>query len=333
VVIADINGHFPLQTGRSIAFSPDGKFLAAGSRDGNIRLMDRRRGILPVLTAHVARVYSIVFHPHSNLMASGSGESGSIHFFKSKFSEFILSFIVVFVRTKGDGEVWIWDLRRLQDPPTRLPTNSPHIDCLAFNHDGSILASCGDGRIRLWNIQNHRCLVDFSDGNSRVVESISFSPDGQSLAAGNWGNRVCIWDLATQRCVTVLPESTIVHAVCWSPDSRYICSASDSKDLRLGKLADRSYTSLEGHRDSVWCVAFSPDGKCIASGSDDGTTRIFDTGSGRCRATFYHNTTSTSNDFDATKTTTVYGVAFSPCNNFVASAGDDGCIKLRRTNM
>lgn len=58
----------------SIAFSPDGKLLAVGCRDGSIRLLDRRKGILPPLTAHIARVYSIVFHPNSHIMASGSGK-------------------------------------------------------------------------------------------------------------------------------------------------------------------------------------------------------------------------------------------------------------------
>jgi WD40 repeat protein len=220
----------------------------------------------------------------------------------------------------GDGEVRIWDLRNTEDPPRTLATNSTHIDCLAFNHDGSILASSGDGRIRLWNIQDHRCLGEFSDG-SHVAESIAFSPNGRWIAAGNWGHRVVIWDVLTWN-VTFSPESTIVHAICWSPDSRHLCSAGDSRNLRLWNVADQTYTSLEGHRDSVWCVDFSPDGRFIASGSDDGTVRIFSTESGRCTAIL------DGHDDGAT----VYGVAFSPCNKFVASAGDDGCIDIRRTS-
>jgi WD40 repeat protein len=219
----------------------------------------------------------------------------------------------------GDGDVRIWNLKDLDEEPTRLETNSPHVDCLAFNHNGSILASSGDGRIRLWNISNHQCLADITDG-SRVVESISFSPDGKTIAAGNWVGRVCLWDVQTRRRTAVLPESTCVHSVCYSADSTHLCSASDSNTVRLWDVADQSYTPLEGHQDTIWCVAFSPDGTRIASGSDDGTMRLFDTASGRCRAIF------NGHDADAT----VYGVAFSPCNSFVASAGDDGCIELRR---
>ena len=140
----------------------------------------------------------------------------------------------------GDGDVRIWNLRDLEEEPRRLATNSPHVDCLAFNHSGSILASSGDGRIRLWDTTNHQCLADITDG-SRVVESISFSPDDKTIAAGNWVGKVCLWDVQTRRRTTVLPESTCVHSVCYSTDSTHLCSASDSNTLRLWDVVDRSY--------------------------------------------------------------------------------------------
>mmetsp|Transcript_19638 Transcript_19638/g.36660 ORF Transcript_19638/g.36660 Transcript_19638/m.36660 type:complete len:230 (+) Transcript_19638:54-743(+) len=219
----------------------------------------------------------------------------------------------------GDGDVFIWDLLDLSEPPTRLHTNTPHIDCLAFNHDGTVLASSGDGTIRLWNMETHECLADITEDN-RVIESVAFSPDGKTIAAGSWAHKVSLWDLETRHRYAILPESTCVHSICYSPDGKYICSSSDSRHLRLWNVESRTYSTLEGHTDSVWSVAFSPNGQRIASGSDDGTLRVFDTSSGKC------TTILNGHDPDCT----VYGVAFSPCNDFVASASDDGFIQLRR---
>jgi WD40 repeat protein len=48
--------------------------------------------------------------------------------------------------------------------------------------------------------------------------------------------------------------------------------------------------------------------------------RIFNTTSGKCTAIFDGHAEDAS----------VYSVAFSPCNGYVASAGGDGCIQLKR---
>src|SRR5262249_53148525 len=59
----------------SVAFSPDAKVLASGSRDKTIKLWDPQTAKLEhTLTEHTADVYSVVFSPKGNLMASGSAD-------------------------------------------------------------------------------------------------------------------------------------------------------------------------------------------------------------------------------------------------------------------
>jgi len=75
--------------------------------------------------------------------------------------------------------------------------------------------------------------------------------------------------------------------------------------------ADRTLIILKGHVHGVNCVAVTPDGKTVVSGSDDHTLKVWDLGTGRCRATFEGHTDC------------VYGVAITPDGMTVLSGSFD----------
>lgn len=316
----------------SVAFSTDHLLLVAGGNDGRIRIWHRRKGLLAPLHAHLGRVYTIVFDPTGQYMASGSGD-GEVKIWNLVAATQAINNPDIDIDTDNDEEIWTC---------FRLETNSPHIDCLAFDPGGDILASSGDGTVRLWNVHTGTCLASLRE-DVRVVESVAFSPDGKMVAAGNWDNKVSLWDVGAERMFGAAVESTCVHSVSFSPIFRHIndrlreyhlCSATDHRNLKLWKIFDHvtttaryrrdtNYTSLVGHSDAVWSVVFSPNGQWIASGSEDGTCRIWSAASGRCLAVF------SGLDLESS----VHAVAFSPCNGYVAAASGDGSVDLKRVSV
>jgi WD40 repeat protein len=217
-----------------LAFSPDGKTLAAGygrpggAASGGVVLWDagrRARLADEPLAVPEGNVYGLAFSPDGKTLAADYGVSGS-----------------------GGGGVVLWDVgrrARLADAP--LPAPEGGVNSVAFSPDGQTLAAgCGaGGGVVLWDAGRRARLADkplpVPEGN---VHRVAFSPDGKILAAGCGGfsagvggGGVVLWDLGRRARLADRPLALAeeeVRGVAFSPDGKALAAAVERGGVRSG---------------------------------------------------------------------------------------------------
>ncbi|WP_433468920.1 NACHT and WD repeat domain-containing protein [Spirillospora sp. CA-128828] len=252
----------------SVAFSPDGRLVAAGGNSGATRLWDLGTGRVLRRLKHGSAVRAVVFSPDGRRLA-----------------------------TAGlDGAVRLWD------PETGRVTGTPltgHIDevtGVAFSPDGRRLATVdGNGTVRLWDPDTGRMTGISQSGHTGdryteayypgLVQAVAFSPDGRRLATGGVDTTIRFLDAVPRRSSDTMLTSyrTDVRSLAFAADGKTLATGDVNGsvslwDSRTGSLSGKPLTA---HRVQVTALAISPDGSRIASGDFDGRVVLWDRKTGR----------------------------------------------------
>ena len=299
---------------RSLAFSPNGHWLASGSINDAWATMDEivmlwdlsepapQRYQLVGLTNDV---YDVVFSSDGRLVAASS-TNGAImlwnaetqhplnepfyHSSNEQSASVALPEIKIALSPDQqtlasggvDGEIILWDLDTGKPQREPLPTHAGSINDLAFSQDGHTLVSANnDGAVILW-------AIDLQLGESlprldQRIWSLAFNPvaiDQPQLISGGEDGTIIFWDITSGQSVgqQIMGHSEHVNSVAVSPIGRILASGSDDQTVRLWDIStgDLLTAPLLGHTDNVLNVAFNPNGQILASTSRDDTIILWD---------------------------------------------------------
>jgi WD40 repeat protein len=312
----------------SVAFSPDGKTLAAGS--GNfIKLWDVSTGTdLRTLKGHSNLVRSVAFSPDGKILASSSSDrtvklwnisTGTELRTLIGHSEDVFSIAFnptgrILVSGDDDGKIKLWDIATGKELRTLEVEGAA--SSVAFSPDGTTVAGAdSDGIVKLWRVATGTELRTLRW--TAAILSVAFSPDGKTLASGSSDEMVELWDASTGTELRTLKMDGYVNSAIFSPDGRTIAAGSSFGIVKVWDVATGTdLRTLKGHRFSVQSVAFSPDGKTLASGSWDKNIKLWDVSTGsNIRTLEAHSQW-------------VESVVFSPDGRTIATGGADETIKL-----
>jgi WD40 repeat protein/serine/threonine protein kinase len=281
----------------SVAYSPDGKRLAAGSRAAalgasDVKVWDAQTGQeLLTLKGHTGGVWSLAFSSDGLRLASASYDS-TVKVWDARTGKELVTCkghvrqvkCVAFspdgkrLASAGGGNdqmVKVWDAQTGEELFTR--THNGWVSGVAFSPDGKRLASTAGGNdqtVKVWDAQTGQELFSLKGGG----HGVAFSPDGKRLASGTVNTWVKVWDAETrQELFTFKGNAGQVWNLAFSPDSQRLASACQDRMVTVWDVRNgQEIFALKGHSAFVWSVAYSPDGKHLASASQDGTVKVWD---------------------------------------------------------
>ncbi|KWV34656.1 Hsp70 family protein [Micromonospora rifamycinica] len=220
-----------------VAFSPDGRRVAAASRDGTVVIWTADSGRELVRVRHPGRINAVAFDPDGTRFATAGSDQNAV--------------------------IWHADSG---DPLGSLP-HPRRVQAVAFSPDGALLATgCGDGSTRIWQLSGGREQAVWFGADA--VNALAFDHDGSRVAVAGYNRTASVWRVGDGERLTTVRHDGAVQAVVFGWDGSVLATAGDDGSARLWRLPDGAELGRVRHDGRVRGLAVHRDRALVTGGHD-----------------------------------------------------------------
>ncbi|MGH2679738.1 MAG: BTAD domain-containing putative transcriptional regulator [Actinomycetota bacterium] len=340
------------QSFRGVSWSPDGRYIAAGSEDAT-RVWDAgTEALRHTLPGQGGFVLGVAWSSDSSRLVTGGsdgtarvweiGEERSRELWSLPAQEGTSEIVGVafspdgtrvMAGDSGISAVKIWDLGPTGDAEwANFPPPPPGGDQIEFMSDGRRLVvpsrfapPSGARAVTIWDLQTpgeYRTIGPATD--SFWFQSFDVSPDGSSIAVGGgntpngWGGDAAVraWDTTTGEELYRIGHRLDVNEVSFSSDGEFLVTASWDGTSKIVDRAGRVIRVFRQDGFELYAARFSADGSLVAVGgfaeSEPGRVTIWEW----------------ERDVVVRTIDDAGGVAFDPTGPRIATVGPKGLVEI-----
>ncbi len=250
-----------------VAFTRDGKYVAAASEDFMLRVMRVEDGETVFEYRHDNGIDGLAASRDGRYLVTGQERVGEI------------------------GPARVFDTRSWKVVETlEHPGTLNEID---FSRDGRFMATVGDKSTRIWRVRDWSLVHEMPLDPERVFGDLhhiyincKFSPDSRFLAVGGTHGFVYLFDVATgdlRRRFNKSGQKT--ETVAWTDDGRYLLVAGHGKSIDFYRTAQLLDDAIENDAipyayrapvtDALEYMDFNSTGTLFTTAHQDGTVQLW----------------------------------------------------------